>query len=67
MDSDLTSLVKYAALNIQLQLIRTGKDGFMGGGGERYYTQNFTKCRRKNHVAIYDGIGLAKKFVRVFL
>jgi len=58
MDRDLTPLIKYAALSIQLQMIRAKKEGFQGGG-ERYDTHSFTKCRRERHVAISDGTSCA--------
>lgn len=41
MDRDLTSLIKYAALSIQLQMIRARKEGFQGGG-ERYEEERGT-------------------------
>lgn len=58
MDRDLTPLIKYAALSIQLQMIRARKEGLQGGGG-RYDTHSFTKCRRERHVASSDGSSCA--------
>lgn len=45
MDSDLSSLVKYTAMNIRSQVVRAGKA----------VLQNFTKCRRRLAIIIYDG------------